>query len=361
MSTTLHSPIRIALDAMGGDHAPHSVLEGAMRAKKAGSQAEFTLVGREDVIQLELQKIGADPADFRIQPASQVVGMGEKPAQAMRSKKDSSLRVGANLVKEGKVDAFVSSGNTGALMATARFVLKTLPGIDRPAIASLMPSISGQVLMLDLGANVDCTAEHLCQFALMGEVYAHAVLNIHNPKVGLLNIGSEEEKGNEVVKEAGERLKTITPCFVGNVEATGVFQGKVDVVVCDGFVGNVSLKTAEGVASMLVHFLRESFNHSWLAKLGYLLARTAFRRFRDRFDPRVYNGAMLLGLNGVVVKSHGSADGFAFYHAIKAAEELVANRVNEKTQVIALKMQTMTSSTSGASAPSLPEIQENNG
>ncbi|MBF0459822.1 MAG: phosphate acyltransferase PlsX [Magnetococcales bacterium] len=332
--------IRIALDAMGGDNAPQSVVDGALRAIAAGSQAEFTLVGREEVIRAELERVGAKH-DFRIQVASQVVGMGEKPAQAMRSKKDSSLRVGANLVKEGRVDAFVSSGNTGALMATARFVLKTLPGIDRPAIASLMPSITGQVLMLDLGANVDCTADHLCQFALMGEVFASSVLNRDNPKVGLLNIGSEEEKGNEVVKVAGERLKKISRCFVGNVEATGIFQGKVDVVVCDGFVGNVSLKTAEGVASMLVHFLREAFNHSWLAKLGYLLVRPAFKRFRDRFDPRVYNGAMLLGLNGVVVKSHGSADGFAFFHAIKAAEELVTNRVNEKTQAIALKMQAM--------------------
>ncbi|MEO5339646.1 MAG: phosphate acyltransferase PlsX [Magnetococcus sp. MYC-9] len=334
--------IRIALDAMGGDNAPHAVVEGALRSMAAGSRAEFTLVGREDVIQAELQRAGATEKNFRVQAASQIVGMGEKPALAMRTKKDSSLRVGANLVKEGRVDAFVSSGNTGALMATARYVLKTLPGLDRPAIASLMPSVTGQVLMLDLGANVDCSADHLCQFALMGEVFATSVLNIDNPRVGLLNIGSEEEKGNEVVKLAGERLKKISRCFVGNVEATGIFQGKVDVVVCDGFVGNVSLKTAEGVASMLVHFLRQSFNHSWLAKLGYLMVRPAFKRFRDRFDPRVYNGAMLLGLNGVVVKSHGSADGFAFFHAIKAAEELVVNRVNEKTQaLIAAKMQSM--------------------
>ncbi len=339
MSEITHPPIRIALDAMGGDNAPQSVIDGALRAMAAGSRAVFTLVGIEDVIQVELQRAGATDKNFHIQPASQVVGMGEKPAQAMRSKKDSSLRVGANLVKEGRVDAFVSSGNTGALMATAKYVLKTLPGIDRPAIASLMPSMTGQVLMLDLGANVDCTADHLCQFALMGEVFASTVLNMDNPKVGLLNIGSEEEKGNEVVKMAGERLRKISHCFVGNVEATGMFQGKVDVVVCDGFVGNVSLKTAEGMATMLVHFLRESFNHSWWSKLGYLLVRPAFRRFRDRFDPRVYNGAMLLGLNGVVVKSHGSADGVAFFHAIKAAEKLVVNRVNEKTQAIVLKLQ----------------------
>ena len=326
--------IRIALDAMGGDHAPQAVVEGALLARKNGSKAKFTLVGNDEVIRTELRRVGASENGFHIQPASQTVGMGEKPSVALRTKKDSSLRVGANLVKKDQVDAFVSSGNTGALMATARFVLKTLPGIDRPAIASLLPSISGQTLMLDLGANVDCTAEHLCQFALMGEVYATSVLNIEKPKVGILNIGSEAVKGNEVVKEAGERLKQHSRFFIGNVEATDVFRGNIDVAVCDGFVGNVSLKTAEGVASMLVHFLREAFNHSWFAKLGYLVARPAFKRFRDRFDPRVYNGAMLLGLNGIVVKSHGSADGFAFYHAIQAAEELATNKVNQKIQSI---------------------------
>lgn len=329
--------IKIALDAMGGDHAPHAVIDGALRAVAAGSAAEYLLVGREEVIREALDRAGATAKGFHIQPASQTVGMGEKPSVALRTKKDSSLRVGANLVKAGTVDAFVSSGNTGALMATARFVLKTLPGIDRPAIASLMPAMSGQVLMLDLGANVDCTAEHLCQFALMGEVFATSVLNIKQPRVGLLNIGAEEMKGNEVVRDACEILKATRPCFAGNVEATDIFQGTVDVVVCDGFVGNVSLKTAEGVATMLVHFLREAFNHSWFSKLGYVVARSAFRRFRDKFDPRVYNGAMLLGLNGIVVKSHGSADGFAFFHAIQAAEELAANRVNQKIRSIVYK------------------------
>ena len=326
--------IRIALDAMGGDNAPQSVIDGALRAVAIGCRAEFILVGLEDVIRAELLRVGATEKGFHIQHASQMVGMGEKPSVALRTKKDSSLRVGANLVKSGHADAFVSSGNTGALMATARYVLKTLPGVDRPAIASLLPSISGQTLMLDLGANVDCTADHLCQFALMGNVYASSVQGIKEPRVGMLNIGSEELKGNEVVKEAGERLKKTCPCFIGNVEATDIFRGEVDVVVCDGFVGNVSLKTAEGVATMLVHFLREAFNHSWFAKLGYLVARPAFKRFRDRFDPRVYNGAMLLGLNGVVVKSHGSADGFAFFHAIQMTEALAENQVNQKIQSI---------------------------
>ena len=322
---------------MGGDNAPQSVIDGALRAIASGSQSTFILVGREPLLQAELLRLGATEKGLQIQPASQVVAMTEKPAVALRTKKDSSLRVGANLVKAGRADAFVSSGNTGALMATARFVLKTLPGIDRPAIASLVPTMTGETLMLDLGANVDCSAEHLCQFALMGEVFATSVLGIENPKVGLLNIGEEEMKGNEVVRAAGERLKQMSPHFYGNVEATDVFRGKVDVVVCDGFVGNVSLKTAEGVATMLVHFLREAFSHALFAKLGYWIARSAFRRFRDRFDPRVHNGAMLLGLNGVVVKSHGSADGFAFFHAIQVAEELANNQVNQKIQCIISK------------------------
>ncbi|MBF0448970.1 MAG: phosphate acyltransferase PlsX [Magnetococcales bacterium] len=325
--------IRIALDAMGGDNAPAAMVEGAIQASKLNPNTEFILVGQADEIQRELDRLRYNGAQFRIHPASQVVGMGEKPAVALRKKKDSSMRVGCNLVKEGQADAFVSSGNSGALMATARFVLKTLPGISRPAMASNVPSISGQTLMLDLGANVDCNADNLCQFALMGRIYSTAVEGIKNPRIGLLNIGEEDVKGNEVVKEAGERLKAEESAgFIGNVEATDIFQGTVDVVVCDGFVGNVSLKTMEGVAKMLIHFLKESFSESWISKLRYLIARPALKSFRNRFDPRAYNGAMLLGLNGVVVKSHGGADGFAFAHAIQLAQDLVAGQVNEKIQ-----------------------------
>ncbi len=318
---------------MGGDHAPRAVIDGAVMTLGDHPDIDFVLVGREEVIREELQRAGREESRrFRIHPASQVVGMGEKPAVALRTKKDSSLRVGANLVKEGKVDAFVSSGNTGALMATAKFVLKTLPGIDRPAIASMVPSITGQTLMLDLGANVDCSVAHLCQFAMMGEVYATEVLGMEKPRVGLLNIGAEAVKGNEMVRQAGERLRGSSDFFIGNVEATDIFEGSVDVVVCDGFVGNVSLKSTEGAARLLRHFLRESFNHSLFARLGYLLVRPVLKRFRDRFDPRAYNGAMLLGLNGVVVKSHGSADAYAFSRAIHVAEDLVANNVNATIQ-----------------------------
>ncbi|MBF0358128.1 MAG: phosphate acyltransferase PlsX [Magnetococcales bacterium] len=325
--------IRIALDAMGGDNAPASVVEGAIQACKRNPGVKFILVGQENKIHQELERLAYSGDQISLHGAAEVVGMGEKPAVALRKKKDSSMRVGCNMVKSGEADAMVSAGNSGALMATARFVLKMLPGIDRPAMASNIPSITGQTLMLDLGANVDCSADNLCQFAIMGEVYATAVEEISKPRIGLLNIGSEDVKGNEVVKEAGERLKLIEGNnFIGNVEATDIFLGNVDVVVCDGFVGNVSLKTTEGVAKMMTFFLKESFSKSWLSKLRYLIARPALKQFRDRFDPRSYNGAMLLGLNGVVVKSHGGADSFAFAHATQVAVDLVAGKVNDKIQ-----------------------------
>ncbi|MBF0614338.1 MAG: phosphate acyltransferase PlsX [Magnetococcales bacterium] len=323
--------IRIALDVMGGDRAPGAPVEGAVMALEQHPDCAFTLVGQPEVIEAELARIGADRGRFVIHPAREVVGMAEKPSVALRTKKDSSMRVGANLVKSGEVAAFVSSGNTGALMATARYVLKTLPGVDRPAIVALMPSVTGQTLMLDVGANVDCTSDHLCQFALMGRIYASAVMGVAKPRVGLLNIGEEEIKGNEVVKEAGERLKHgANPWFIGNVEADEIFSGGVDVVVCDGFVGNVALKTIEGMARMLTHFLKDAFSESIWTKMGYLAAKPAMTTFRSRVDPRKYNGAILLGLNGIVVKSHGSADPYAFSRAIGVAVGLAANRVNEK-------------------------------
>ncbi|MBF0309195.1 MAG: phosphate acyltransferase PlsX [Magnetococcales bacterium] len=323
---------RIALDAMGGDHAPDMVIEGAAMAARSIANARFLLVGPETVLKEACVRYQLDESRFEIIPASQVVDMAEKPSVALRKKKDSSMVIGARLVKEGRADAFVSAGNTGALMAIARFILRTLPGIDRPAIASLMPTCIGSTLMLDLGANVDCTVEHLLQFALMGEVYAKAVMGLTGPRIGLLNIGEEEMKGNEVVRQTGERLRG-NPCFAGNVEGTDLFAGRFDVVVCDGFAGNVSLKSAEGVAHMLIHFLKEAFGHSWLTRFGYLMAKPALNRFKDRVDPRRYNGAMLLGLNGIVVKSHGSADALAYRNAIEVAVNLATKRVNEKIAV----------------------------
>ncbi|MBF0158894.1 MAG: phosphate acyltransferase PlsX [Magnetococcales bacterium] len=322
--------VRIALDAMGGDHAPQAIVAGAMRAAAQNKSAHFLLVGVRETIERELARFGVGHQQFTIHEASQVVEMDEKPSAALRNKKDSSMRVGANLVHKGDADAFVSAGNTGALMAISRFVLKTLPGIDRPAIASWMPSITGQTMMLDAGANVDCSVEHLLQFAMMGHIYASVVLGVDQPRIGLLNIGAEETKGNDVVRQTGERLKELFSSYIGNVEGRDIFSGKVDVVVCDGFVGNVSLKTAEGVAQMLSHFLQEAFRQSLLARIGYLLAYRAFRYFRSRVDHRKYNGALLLGLNGLVIKSHGSADAYAYSQAVQLAINLAGSRMNER-------------------------------
>jgi phosphate acyltransferase len=262
--------------------------------------------------------------------ASEVIEMDEPPADALRKKKDSSMRVAVNLVKDGTADACVSAGNTGALMAIARFVLKTLPGIDRPAIASQLPSKSGETLVLDLGANVNCTPAHLLQFAAMGSALVAAVDGIDRPTIGLLNIGEENIKGNNVVKETAELLKASTLNFVGNVEGDDIYNGTTNVVVCDGFVGNVALKTSEGLAQMLYEFLRAEFTRNVLTRLAAAIVYPVLMSFKRRIDPRRYNGATLVGLKGVVVKSHGGADVFAFTNALKRAYAEVEHGVLDK-------------------------------
>jgi glycerol-3-phosphate acyltransferase PlsX len=262
--------------------------------------------------------------------ATQVVGMDEAPALALRNKKDSSMRVAINLVKNGEADACVSAGNTGALMAISRFVLKMLPGIDRPAICAPLPTVNGQTHMLDLGANVDCGPEHLLQFGIMGAMLVSALEHKDRPRVGLLNIGEEDIKGNEVVKSAAELLRTSGLNFVGNVEGDGIFKGEADVIVCDGFVGNVSLKTCEGLAQLLASTLKAEFKRNWLTKIAALFALSVLNRFKKRFDHRRYNGAVLLGLKGISVKSHGSADELAFCNAIGRAYDAAQNRVLER-------------------------------
>lgn len=329
----------IALDAMGGDHGPGVIVPAAARILKQFPDVCLILVGQEDVLQTHIKKAGLSVGNaLQIQHASEVVEMDEAPALALRKKKDSSMRVAINLVHEGKADAAVSAGNTGALMATAKFVLKTLPGIDRPAIMTTLPSITGHTHMLDLGANVDCTAEHLLQFAVMGSVTAMAVDNLENPRVGLLNIGTEELKGNAQVKEADQLLRRSNLNYIGYVEGDDIYKGTVDVVVCDGFVGNISLKTAEGVAKMVSHFMRQEFKRNIITKLAGLIALPVLRSFRKRVDPRVYNGASLLGLNHIVIKSHGSADVFSFANAIKIAllevEKAVPQRINKQIETL---------------------------
>jgi glycerol-3-phosphate acyltransferase PlsX len=325
----------VAIDCMGGDHGPHVTVPAAVDYWRDTPDADVVLVGLRDAIDAELAalRIGADPR-LRIHPASEVVGMDESPSQALRGKRDSSMRVAINLVKTGEAQAVVSAGNTGALMAISRFVLKTLPGIERPAIASILPTTRGRVCVLDLGANVDCSADHLLQFAVMGASLVAAVDGIERPSVGLLNIGEEEIKGNDTVRRAGELLRGSGLNFFGNVEGDDIYKGSTDVVVCDGFVGNVMLKTSEGLAQMLATFLRAELQRGWLNRIGALFALPALKGFRRRVDPRRYNGASLLGLRGIVVKSHGSADRLAFRVAIaRAADEVrsgVLQRISQR-------------------------------
>ncbi|WP_018231785.1 phosphate acyltransferase PlsX [Thioalkalivibrio thiocyanodenitrificans] len=327
----------IALDAMGGDHGPNVVIPAALRALRDFSDIELVLVGDEALLTEEISRHAKSlPGRLRIHHAGQVVGMDEPPAQALRGKKDSSMRVAINLVKEGAAHACVSAGNTGALMATARYVLKTLPGIDRPAIIAAIPSIHGHTHMLDLGANVDCTAEHLFQFAVMGSVLVGAVDNDPNPRVGLLNIGQEAIKGSDKIKEAARLLEQSNLNYVGFVEGDDIFCGEVDVVVCDGFVGNVSLKTGEGVARMVTHFLRKEFKRNLLTRFAALFALPILNALKKRIDPRRYNGASLLGLQGIVIKSHGSADIVSFANAIRIArievDKKIAQRIDKQLE-----------------------------
>ncbi len=314
--------VTLAIDAMGGDHGTAVTVPAAIDYLKRFPHDTIILVGISSILESALRDLRiSDNPQLRIHPASEVVDMDESPQAALRGKKDSSMRIGINLVKEGAAAAFVSAGNTGALMATARYVLKTIPGIDRPAIASYLPTIKGQVCMLDLGANTDCSAEHLLQFALMGSTLVTVLEHKPRPTIGLLNIGSEEIKGNEVVKRAAELLQASDLNFYGNVEGNDIFKGTTDVVVCDGFVGNVSLKTTEGLAQMLGGFLREEFSRNLFAKFAAIIAMPVLKSFKRRVDHRRYNGASLLGLKGIVVKSHGSADVLAFRCAIERAAE----------------------------------------
>jgi glycerol-3-phosphate acyltransferase PlsX len=314
---------------MGGDHGPHVTVPAALEFQARLPDVSVILVGTREVLEAELAKRGAVSGPrLRVHPAAEVVGMDEPPAQALRYKKDSSMRVAVNLVKSGEAHACVSAGNTGALMAIARFVLKTIAGVDRPAIATVLPNMKGGfTYVLDLGANVDCTPEQLMQFGVMGAMLVAAVEHKERPSVGLLNIGVEDIKGNETVKQAAELLRASGINFYGNVEGDDIYKGTTDVVVCDGFVGNVVLKASEGVAKMIVGFLRQEFTRNPWRMLVAWLASPVRKALRARMDPGRYNGASLLGLRGIVIKSHGSADVFAFTHALHNALEEVRNNV----------------------------------
>jgi len=330
--------LTIALDAMGGDHGIDAAVPAAFGYLSRSHDVDLILVGRQDVLDplLDAGNLSAEArCRIRVHHASQVVDMDEPPSKALRGKKDSSMRVAIDLVKSGDADACVSAGNTGALMATARFVLKTLPHVDRPAIITTIPSIGGCTHMLDLGANVDCSAAQLFQFAVMGSELVRAVQGVSRPTVGLLNIGEEEIKGNDQVRQAHELILASSLNYVGYVEGDDIYMGGVDVVVADGFVGNVALKSSEGVAKLMAHMLGQHFRKNLLTRAAALVALPVLKAFKRDVDPRQYNGASLLGLRGIVVKSHGGADQFAFGQAIQIAEkEIHANVIKRIEQEV---------------------------
>ncbi len=316
---------------MGGDVGCEVVIPAAVHTLKSNPDIHIILVGDTAVMQPVLDREqGVDTARLRLQHASQQVGMDELPSSAMRNKKDSSMRVAINLVKDGEADACVSAGNTGALMATARFVLKMLPGIDRPAICTALPTQRTHTWMLDLGANVDCDAGHLFQFAVMGSVIAESHDGTGRPAIGVLNIGEEEIKGNEQVRQAAVLIGNSHLNYAGFAEGDDIFKGRFDVIVCDGFVGNISLKSSEGVAKMIAEFIRQEFTRNLFTRLAAVIAMPVLKAFKRRIDPRRYNGASLLGLNGIVIKSHGGADALAFANAIKVAVLQVREKVPER-------------------------------
>jgi len=343
----MNAGLAIAVDAMSGDHGAAVAVPAALDVLAASADLRLMLVGRGEVVRPLLA--GVDPARCSVVEASEVVGMDERPQDAVRRKKDSSMRVAVNLVKKGEATACVSAGNTGALLATARFVLGMVPGIDRPAIVSAVPAAHGHTVMLDLGANPDCSADHLVQFAVMGSVIAADLHGIDRPRVGLLNIGEEDIKGTEELREAHRRLASAPINYRGFVEGNVIFSGEVDVVVTDGFTGNVALKTMEGAARFIGSVMREEFAAGPLRKLGALAASPALRGLKRRLDPGLYNGASMVGLGGVVIKSHGGADRAAFASAVRVA--MVEARKGVPAQIGSLMAQVAAAEARAAERP----------
>jgi glycerol-3-phosphate acyltransferase PlsX len=347
--------IDIALDAVGTDKAPEAEIRGAILACKA-LPVRVHLVGPEaELHDLLDELLGNEDLPIVIHHASERIGMEEKVAHAVRTKKDSSIRVGLKLVREGVAAGFVTAGNTGAAMATAKMVLGALPGVDRPALATPMPSSKGNpCVLLDVGANVDCKATNLAQFAVMGEIYARSVLKIESPRVGLLNVGEEETKGNDLTHEAFPLLKALPIRFVGNVEGRDIFSGQADVIVCDGFVGNVALKTSEGVGRFVRDVLRASLTRTVTAQVGALLSRKAFNEFRHRLDYREYGGAHLLGVRGVCIIGHGSSNDRAIYNGIRVAYESAKGGTIQSIEAEFASHPTLSSQAAGVVAASDP-------
>ena len=327
----------IAVDAMGSDRAPKPEVEGAILACRH-HDVRVLLVGREPQIREELDReIERHPSvrnlPIELVHATEVIGMGEKAATAVRSKRDSSMRVGLRLVREGRAAGFVTVGNTGAAMATAKMVLGALPGVDRPALAAVFPTSAGKAaILLDVGANVDCKPQHLEQFAIMGEIYSRSIFGMNKPRVGLLSIGEEEGKGNELTREAYTLLRQLPLNFAGNVEGRDLYNGSVDVIVCDGFIGNVALKVSEGLVSAVRFLLKESLKSTISSQVGFLLSRRAFDDFKKRLDYAEYGGAPLLGIKGICIVGHGSSNATAIKNAIRVAAQFAETRINDKIE-----------------------------
>lgn len=330
-TSPLSKPLTISVDAMGGDNAPNMVVEGINLNLARHPGVRFLLFGREWQLRPLLDRYPNVRSVAEIRDTADVVGSGERPSVALRTRRTSSMRKAIDAVGSGEADAIVSAGNTGALMAMAKFVLKTLPGVDRPAIATVFPTRRGRTVMLDLGANVECDENNLVQFAVMGEVFSRKVLGLERPTVAILNIGEEDLKGNVAVKKAAAILQQsdLSFHFDGFVEGSDIGAGTVDVIVTDGFTGNIALKTMEGTSRLFTYYLKTALTSSPMARLGALLARPALRSMRSNIDPRRHDGAMFLGLNGVCVKSHGGTDGLGFSNAVHVAVELVRDKVNE--------------------------------
>jgi glycerol-3-phosphate acyltransferase PlsX len=322
----------IALDAMGGDHAPRAEVEGAILAAREYGVA-VQLVGLEPAVRQELARHRHENLPIEVVPAAEVVTMTDSPSQAFRRKKESSMHVAARLVRDGKADALVSAGNTGAVMTVSRFVIGTLPSVDRPALAWAFPNMKEKVsVMLDVGANVDSKPEHLEQFAVMGEIYYRAIWGVKRPRIALLSIGEEEVKGNELTREAALRIKQTQLNFVGNVEGRDLFRGNVDVIVCDGFIGNIALKLSEGLAEHISGMLKKAIKSSVRSQIGYALSKRAFDALRRRTDYSEYGGAPLLGIRGITIIGHGRSNANAVKNAMRVASELCRSRVNEKIE-----------------------------
>lgn len=328
----VNAPVTIALDAMGGDQAPKMVIRGANIAKERHPNIHFLLFGDKDQLERLLKRRRRLRKHVTICHTEQVIASDARPAAALRGGRDSSMRRAIDAVAKGEASGVVSAGNTGALMGMAKLVLKTLPGIDRPAITAFFPTLRGESVMLDLGANIDCDPNNLVEFALMGQLFSRTILGLVEPTVGLLNVGSEDMKGHQELKDAHALLRSgaVPVNYHGFIEGDDIAAGTVDVIVTDGFTGNVALKSAEGTARLVTQFLRETFKSSIASRIGYLFARRAFTKFRARIDPRRYNGAMFLGLNGIVVKSHGGTDAIGFSNAIGVAYDLVTGGFNDR-------------------------------